>query len=363
MIKPGQNTGFIAVDPRPGDSRMGGETSVVGVDNTVSDWAAFLPSGEWQKDMSSNPPFETDACVSFSADQQLQTYGDFCIGMDLWPADAVAWLQANGYFDANGHLNFSDRFTAKMSGTTTDGNSMPGVWDSIAANGLVPEGAWPFPMAQINADPSNAWAIYYAAVPADVIALGLEFKARFGVDWDWVCAPGSALTEAQFKQALVTAPLQIATAVCPPWNTASPINGCGPGAQHATMLYAIGADYQIFDHYVPFQKLLAPNYNITYATRATITPASTEPVAPFKHVFTKQLAFQAASNDPGELQALQTALQYLGFMQRGVYGPYGPATAAALASFEKAHGVVDPQPGQNFGPQNRAAMNAALAAD
>lgn len=361
MIEAGKNNGVIPVDPKPGEFDMRGETAVVGLDNTISDWTPFLPTGEWQEDTASNPVFETDACVSFSADQTLQTYGDFCVAMDLWSADAVAWLKANGYFDANGKLNFSDRFTAKMSGTTqAEGNSLPNVWGSIQENGLVPETLWPFPMAEINADPENAWNIYYSTIPANVIALGLEFKARFTCNWDWVTYPADPMTEAQLKAALVTGPIQIATAVCPPWNTAAPIQGCGAGAQHATMLYAIGADYQIFDHYVPFQKLLAPNYNITYATRATLTPVSTEAPAPFTYTFNKQLTAGSTSNDPVELENLQAALQYLGFMQKGVYGPFGPITQTALAKFQVAHGITDPTPGADFGPQGWAAMNKAL---
>ena len=342
---------------------MRGETAVVGVDNTISDWSEFLPTPEWQKDMASNPPFETDACVSFSANQVLQTYGDFCVRMDFWAADAVAWLKANGYFDENGHLNFSDRFTAKASGTSeAQGNSLPNVWESIAANGLVPEALWPFPTDAINADPANAWTIYYASIPANVTALAAEFKARFTIAWDWVSYPASPMTEAQLKNALATGPLQIATAVCAPWNTSSPILGCGAGAQHATMLYAMNgaSDYEIFDHYSPFQKLLAPDYNITYATRATMTPVSSEAPAPFKYTFTKQLAAGSATNDPTELQNLQAALQYLGFMQKGVFGPYGPMTQSAVAKFQAAHAITDSPAGADFGPQSRVAMNAAL---
>lgn len=351
------------MQPQPGEFDMRGETAVVGLDNTSSDWSAFLPTGEWQEDTASKPVFETDACVSFSADQVLQTYGDFNIQLNLWPADSVQWLKDNGYFDSSGRLNFSDRFTAKMSGTTqAEGNSLPNVWNSIQANGLVPEALWPFPTDEVNADPQNAWAIYYAAIPANVIAMGLEFKARFTCNWDWVTYPANPMTEAQLQAALVTGPLQIATAVCAPWNTSAPILGCGAGAQHATMLYAMNSanDYEIFDHYVPFQKLLAPNYNITYATRATLTPVSTEAPAPFKYTFTKQLTAGSAANDPTELENLQAALQYLGLMQKGVYGPFGPMTQAALAKFQAAHSITDPTPGADFGPQSREAMNAAL---
>lgn len=373
MLQPGQNTGVIEVKPLLTDFIAGAETGVVEiVRNASGNWIANEPPGEWQRDMTSL--FETDACVSFSADDQLETCGDFDIAAGRWPATFVTWLKTNGYFNANGTLNFSDRFTAKMSGTTTAGNSLPAVWASIAKNGLVPETSWPFPLSEMTNEQTTDWNIYYGDVPADVVALGQEFLAQLKLNglqiaYEWVVSSGQGTTEELLKEALTIAPLQIATAVCAPWNTAAPINGCGPGAQHATMLANIDASgiYDILDHYVPFQKQLGKDYNISYAMRGVIQSIVVPPTA-FHYTFTKQLTFNGTSNDPVELKALQTALQTLispatgkTYMKVGVFGPFGPQTKAAYAQFETDHGIVDPDgQGTNFGPQGRAAMNATL---
>lgn len=372
MINPSQNTGVIEVAPKSTDWFSSGETGIASAVRLVSgDWRPYLPPGEWQKDMPVGiDGFETDACVSFSANDFLETLGDWYIKNNIAPftPENVQWLKDNGYFNPDGTLNFSDRFTAKISGTTTNGNSLPAVWDSIHKNGLVPESAWPMPLSELKADTNNNgqttanWNIYYAAVPDSVVQLGLQFKARFTVNYEWVFSPSSPATNASIAEALKIAPLQIATAVCWPWNTSDIIKGCGAGTQHATLLSCIDttAMYDL-DHYVPFQKRLGLDYNITYAMRGTFNvPTQVTPPATFHYTFTKSLYYGDPKNDLVELTNLQAALQFLNYMKPGVFGPFGPQTRTALALFEKAHGIVDPQPGENFGPLNRIAINALL---
>ena len=93
------------------------------------------------------------------------------------------------------------------------------------------------------------------------------------------------------------------------------------------------------------------------------SPVSQAATGPFVYTFTKQLTFNGTANDPAELQNLQGALQHLGYMTKGVYGPFGAQTKAALGAFQTAHGIqdVDGQ-GTDFGPSSRAALNAALLA-
>jgi hypothetical protein len=371
MREPNVNNGVIAVEPTLTDFKMGGETGIVEiVRNPSGNWIASEPPGEWQRDMKSL--FESDACVSFGADDSLETQCDLDIRAGRLPQTFVTWLKNNGYFNPDGTLNFSDRFTAKMSGTTQNGNSLPAVWASIKANGLVPESAWPFPLSQMTNNQQADWNIYYATVPAEVVALGKEFLAQLqanglGVFYEWVVATGLGTDEATLSRALTISPLQIATAVCSPWNTANPIQGCGPGAQHSTMLAAIDANgiYEILDHYSPFQKKLASNYNISYAMRGVIQPLYVPPQT-FQYTFTKYLVYEG-SNDATELKALQTALQLLtskktgkAYMPNGVFGPYGPQTKLAVAAFQADYGIADD--GSSVGPQTRAALNAALLA-
>lgn len=347
----GQNTGFIAQEPRPTDFIAGGETGISwDAQNLISaDWRPFLPSDERQKING----FESDACVTFSGTNNLETEADFAIANNLWPADAVKFLQTQGYIDATGKVNFSDRFTAKMSGTTTNGNSLVGVADSIRKQGLIPEADWQFP--------ENAtWETYYADIPQDRKDKGLAFLTHFQVQYEFVAWPGKLMAMGDFFTELGKSPLQIATAVCPGWNDAPVIPACGTGTQHATTMTFVepGIAFHIYDHYLPFQKEFSSEYVITYAFRYHISPIVQPSPTPYHHTYLIDLAYGAPSGE--EVKALQLGLQALGFMKSGIFGPYGPQTRVAVASFQSAHGIVDPNPGQHFGPKTRAALTEAL---
>lgn len=375
-----QNTGLIIKDPTPTAWVSGVETGASAVVvNASGDWRKYEPKGEWQTFIwtdANGVTYNKDvlACVSFSADDELETYTNFMIRTNKIPADAKHWLESNGYIDENGDVNFSDRFTAKMSGTTRDGNSLEAVWQSIKNNGLVPEKDWKITdeeLAAIKANPDGYWDIYYKNIPADVIAKGKVFATLFPLQYEWLAFSTRPLTDDQFRTALGVAPIQIATAVCWPWNTTDIINGCGDGAAHGTMLSCLDVESirHILDHYEPFDKQLAPDYKLTWATRATLSfsvfPTNEAPTT-FDHVFNVNLKFGYSATD--EVHKLQEALQILvspttgkTYMKAGTFGMYWNVTKAAVGQFQSDHGIKDPDgQGVNFGPQTRAAMNAEI---
>ena len=366
---PGQHTGFLPADPILTDWQSGGETGIqTSPINASADWSEYQSPGKWQRDM--RTLFETDACVSFSALDDLQTWGNFHLRNSLWDATHMAWLAEKGYLDETGHLSFSPRFVAKVSATTmVTGNTLPNVWNAIRKYGLVPESAWPsnfealVPAPEVSGQTQQNWDIYYADIPADILAIGKEFLQHFQVNWEWVAYPGAALTPEGIASQLKFSPLQIATAVCMPWNTSQVINGCGAGAAHATMMAAEDTTYHILDHYEPFEKELALDYVITYATRGILVPVSVSPTpTPFHHIFNTNLFFGETASP--EVSCLQTALQTLKdrdgvpYMKAGIFGPFGHQTRVALAAFQQDHNIADD--GTHFGPQTRAVMNAAL---
>lgn len=379
-IQPSQNTGFVVVEPKLGDFMAGGETGILDtIVNKVCDWRPFLPTNATQLMKGSNGQAygDTEACVSFAGCQSVETQLNFQIKNGLVNAENIAWLNANGYIDANGSVLLSKRFTAMMSGTTPAvGNSLPNVWQSLFRDGAVPESVWPMPTAQFDAliatnnfTVQDFWNIYYAAVPQTAITLGKEFAIRFPILYEWLVYPSAPAAGTTLLADLGVAPLEIATAVCGGWNTEDPILACGAGTQHATLLTFVegNGEYDILDHYVPFQKQFASNYTITYGMRGVVGQGLAPAPVAFHYTFTKQLTYGNAQNDPTELKALQQALQYIKskktnqpYMKPGVFGPFGPQTAQALSSFENDNGIVDPQPGHNFGPQNREKMNALL---
>ena len=363
-IEPGQNTGFIPSLPTPTDFLASAETGItLGELNPTGDWRPWLPSDERQR-LQGGSNFESNSCVTFSATNVLETGANFALAKGLWHEDCVQWLRDNGYIDAQGKLNLSDRFTSKMSGTVPDrGNQLQKVWDSLRHDGAVPEAKWPFPVAEINAAATLAEqrAIYFREPTQAVKDLGKEFAKHFEVLYDWVSFPGAALTRDQFAERLKTSPIQIATAVCKPWNTDEVIQACGAGGAHATTLIEAEPQvYRIYDHYSPFIKMFAPDYSLTYAMRGVLVPKAAPP-----HVFNQNLEAGAKG---AEVTALQRALQKLKdkagapYMKPGLFGPYGPQTQEALAHFQLEAGIADGPPGSHFGPKTRAAMNARLAA-
>jgi hypothetical protein len=377
-LQPGQNTGFVEVAPKfEQDFIAGAETAILSTPvNPSCDWRPFLPTNVWQLMFTSDGKShgDTNACVSFAGKQSIETQLNFKIKKGQLSADDLQWLQQNGYIDQNGSVLLSARFTARMSNTDPSvGNSLPTVWDSIKHDGMVPESVWPMPTKEFDALPAGAttqdfWNVYYKMPPVEAVNLGKAFAARFPVLYEWIIYPTAPESQLQILNDLSVSPVEIATAVCSGWNTANPIQGCGPGAQHATLLdFVENGCYDILDHYNPFQKRFAGNYSITYGMRGVITEATPAPQT-FHYTFTKQLTFGDAKNDPTELHALQQALQYLKgrsgqpYMHAGVFGPFGPQTKAALAAFQADHGIPDPVPGADFGPMSRAAMNALVGA-
>jgi len=96
--------------------------------------------------------------------------------------------------------NFSDRFIAKMSGTTTQGNYLYKVADSIRKDGWVEEQEYPYPREQ--REPAFTWNDYYQDIPQilkDIALLNLKDTLiqyeQLGKDF--------------FKEALKQAPLQV----------------------------------------------------------------------------------------------------------------------------------------------------------
>lgn len=311
----------VRIDPiDPQDWHIEGVTGIEGIiTNPAGDWRKYESAGEWQKDMIAD--FETDACVSFSANDTLQIYGNFMIATGAWSQQTIGWLRSKGYLDAQDKLHFSDRFTAMMSGTTqAGGNSLPAVGNAIRKYGLVPDSLWPMPTDEINGNPANAWDIYYVQPPANVLALGIESLKYLQINYQWLVSSGNGAKSSQFAEWLQTAPIQIATAVCPPWNTTDIIQGCGTGAAHATQLSYVdnvAQTYHILDHYVPFDKELAFNYTLAYAMQYTLSsvsqpvqaptpvnidPIVLQPVAPITNPTPVQIAL---------LQKLLNALQSL----------------------------------------------------
>lgn len=158
------------------------------------DWRPYAPVHEKQKD-----PLETMACVTFSFNNCLETQYKF-FGREI---------------------NFSDRFLAKMSGTTQDGNYLDKVADTARKVGLVTEAQYP------NNPKATTWAVYYREIPDDIKRQAIPQPIQYeGVD----------ISLENLKKHLKQSPIQITIPA--------------PHPNHAvTLVYIEGTTAYYLDHY------------------------------------------------------------------------------------------------------------------
>jgi hypothetical protein len=192
---PTHNTGVIT-GRRPEDW-LGGTIPYEA--RTNGDWRTLLPVGEKQKN-----PTETMSCVTHSALSSIE----------------MQHIQQTGK-----ELNFSDRFTAKMSGTTKEGNWLYKVADSIRNDGVV----W---QTDYQTPSTYTWEQYYQDIPQDVKAKAF----KVGIAYEWVF-------KKDFAYHLKHAPLQITIP--------------DPYPNHAVVLvHTQGDTGYYFDSYSPFLKTI-----------------------------------------------------------------------------------------------------------
>lgn len=166
------------------------------------DWRPFCPDGERQ----SSRYADTQGCVSFSNNNAAEIQ-----------------LKQQGI-----SINFSDRFLAKMSGTTRVGNYQYTVEDTARKVGRVLESDYPTPE-------DFTWDSYYAPIPLEI----QKKAAIFEEGYEWLPTDAASL-----KYHLKQAPIQIT------------IPGDNP--YHAVVLVAIeNGLFYYFDSYAPYIKTMS----------------------------------------------------------------------------------------------------------
>lgn len=238
------------VQPRVKDWRAGGLSGATKhLIREDGDYTDFLPDVEYQKAVL----FDTMGCVSFSALNCIETTLKAQYGLER---------------------NFSDRFTAKMSGTTKNGNYFAYVADSIRTQGAVPEDIWPFPRKQVS--PAFTWDDYYTDIPDEIRAEGLKWLEEWKIEWEWV--PMRLIDEY-----LKYGPIQVGVRAWPkPDKNGIYTDGGSIVRNHGVELFnKKGEDYyQIYDHYDKTVKNLDPNYDFRSAIQFTVTKIDPNAIMP-----------------------------------------------------------------------------------
>lgn len=188
--------------------------------NQSGDWEPYAPTGERQKGRE-----DSMSCVSFSAINSIEMQEKLLTGKQP---------------------NYSDRWIAKMSETTQQGNYLWKVADAIRKYGLVLEEDYPTPA-------NYTWDEYHAAIPAqkkaELIEKGRAWLAKWELAYEWL--PVDAPT---VRYHLKHAPVQI---VIP---------------NHAiAQIRNVGDLARIFDSYSPYLKNKKQS-QITDAMKLVLTP-------------------------------------------------------------------------------------------
>jgi len=245
--------GLLQHKPRPQDYIAGGIGVTSHVLDEVPHWIDYLPAKEYQY----GTYLDTMACVSFSACNVLETIFNWHLKNGM-PERQQEWLEKNGYI-VNGQVNFSDRYIAKLSGTTRLGNWYNKVADAVIRYGMVPESAWKF-------DRSNeariTWERYYEEVPAAVLKLGAEFNKMFKIRYEFIYS-------GELAEHLKKGPLQIGIYA---WS--KQINEVyqqrTDECNHAVTFFDKMDNVLIFDHYDQFIKKFVKDYDINVALRYVV---------------------------------------------------------------------------------------------
>lgn len=253
-----KNYGLIIEQPRVSDYIVGAGSAVKPQDilNINGDWQPKVPEGEYQNGVY----FDTMACVTFSALNCIEMIFKAKFGIDI---------------------NFSDRFTAKMSGTSLKGNTFQRVADSIRNDGLLLEEDWDYPRTQRT--PVFVRDEYYEEIPDVLKERAKKFLDDYEIQYEWV-----PTTETQIQEALQYAPLQVQVVA---WYDKDKDGiyekPAGVDFNHGTTL--ISKDKKVFDSYDPFIKQLEPNYTFgNYALKYQVNKKTPMTLQDFLDLFKKK---------------------------------------------------------------------------
>lgn len=252
LNKPNLKNGFIEESVEQtrsrGDYELGAISKVIL--RLDAQWDGFSSRGELQEREGDQDKM---ACVTFSAHNTIETMINFFLSEEKAgraTPNMVDILNVFGAFSLikDGEANFSDRYTAKMSGTSLRGNSQQTVANSIRHNGLVPEDKWPY---------VSDWDEYYKTVDSGVIKLGQQFTEFIDISYEWV-------DPSKFNDTKKYAPIQTSVCADGSWFGDGIIPRNEGQRNHAVMNngFVLNEYDKIGDSYEPFQKKVAWSFNL-----------------------------------------------------------------------------------------------------
>lgn len=310
-----RNTGVIIEAPLPTDLYFGNDR-IVHTINREGSWLPYFPKGEMQI----GTYYDTCACVTFSALNIIEAQMNYLIRTGNIEVQNLEWLYENEYINAAGDVEFSDRFTAKMSNTDPNvGNTTSNVWWSIRNHGLVPESRWAWDRGRDIPNQEKFVEWYYQLIPKNIKDLGLEFRERFEIFYERVQITD---TRTELIAALKHSPIQVIIAPgCP--LQAGVHQRCTQNFGHALALFDDRVlpqnYYPLFDHYINddsadgqnrFIRKVSENYIFYYygyASTITERPMENNFVKILKDRNSKAVGFFIPATSPDALATMALA--------------------------------------------------------
>ena len=246
--------GLIIVQPKPSDYVLGANSPIQG-NQYIADWSLFLPNPENQF----NSKFDFLICTTMSAIHSLEAQLNVLLLTNQLSDEAFNFFRENKYI-VNGKFDLSARFNAKLNGTgIAKGNDQITVGQCFRRDGFIPDSLWPMTI-------SMTWDEYYTEIPQSIKDIGQKAKWFIEQQYQWTLKDSIPI-------ALKTAPVQIATAVCPGWNSGQMVNKCtNKPIQHASLVYGMNGDiYLNLDQYSPYKQTLSPDYDLPYNVQYVLT--------------------------------------------------------------------------------------------
>lgn len=282
-----EQSGFL-YKSKPEDYILGSTSPLLQGDviNEAGDWILWRPSDEKQSTLK----IDTMSCTTFSALNDLETILNFFKDqLNMFSKDQLDWLSLVKFIE-NNKFNFSDRFTAIMSGTMPEGNYFQNVWDSIRKDGVIPEVQFPI------GDPKT-WSEYHdkTKITPEMKKLGVDFLERiiekgddgkYKINYEFIPLDvnGFNLSEA-FKRS----PIQVAVT--------------GENPKHAILLVRMDKE---FETYKPF--LRDRNRTIAYALKISVVIKTTPVVPVYKYFKMTEKTDSEGKHTFGELNGTFRAL-------------------------------------------------------
>ena len=357
-LNPTIQTGLI-IEVKPEDFVLGASSIPFERRNTTKDWRQFRSRPERQR----YARFDAMNCVSQTSTNLWEAQANFLLVNNLWPKESLEFFNKNGYI-VDGKFEISERFQAKVSNTTTSGNSYQRVLDTMrhdSANGkgVVPEALWP---STLNPDIDKIdWAAYYKTPSQEVFDLAKQSLEHFKFPYEAIHYGTQTDTLNIIKKALEHAPLGLAVATCQPWDGS--VSVCSLPPNHAVTNDAFTTSYIIWDSYDPHEKYLEPGYLIHYVVKAVLSPLKKKEQSTNElndGLFHHDIVFTQTGLEVGRLRR---ALSSLGFGNNVEKNLYDSELAGAVFKFQLKYladtwlEMILNLKGRRVGPRTRAVLN------